>query len=337
VGDIAATPQVRAELAPARATEPAATQPPATRRDRFNAFFVLHEVAWELTMAALAVVYVALGFIVDDATAEQPEIAAVELVLTGIFVAEFASRILAARSRLDYLKGHWIDVIALAPPIRIARPLRLLRLLRLVRAFAGIYRAGMHVNGLARHKGFAWLLLAWFGVMAVCSAWLYIAEHGVNKAVNDPFDALWWGVVTLTTVGYGDVTPQTQEGRLAAMALMLLGIGLFGAITATITSYLLNTDLRRVESKVEADTALDQAAADRTNLVLDQAAQRTTETTTASAQSPSSAGGSLISDLERLAAMYRRGDLTTEEFAATKSHLIQRIGATGASYSGERT
>jgi voltage-gated potassium channel len=83
------------------------------------------------------------------------------------------------------------------------------------------------------------LLFAWFGVMAVCSAWLYIAEHGVSKAVNDPFDAPWWGVVTLTTVGYGDVTPQTQEGRLAAMALMLLGIGLFGAITATITSYLL--------------------------------------------------------------------------------------------------
>jgi hypothetical protein len=75
-----------------------------------------------------------------------------------------------------------------------------------------------------------------------CSAWLYIAEHGVNKAVDNPFDALWWGVVTLTIVGYGDVTPVTTEGRIAAMALMLLGIGLFGAITATITSYLMARD-----------------------------------------------------------------------------------------------
>jgi Ion channel len=53
---------------------------------------------------------------------------------------------------------------------------------------------------------------------------------------------LWWGVVTLTTVGHGDVTPVTTEGRIAAMTLMLLGIGLFGAITATITSYLMSHD-----------------------------------------------------------------------------------------------
>jgi voltage-gated potassium channel len=282
-------------------------------RDRFNGWFVTHEVAWELAMAALAVIYVGLGFVVDDvqaASGSRPEIEVAELVLTGLFVLEFGSRILAARSRTAYLRGHWIDVVALAPPIRIARPLRLLRLLRLVRAFAGIYRAGLHIHGLARHKGFAWLLFAWVGVMAVCSAWLYIAEHGINKTVDNPFDALWWGVVTLTTVGYGDVTPVTTEGRIAAMVLMLLGIGLFGAITATITSYILSTDLRRMESKVETDVALDRTMERRT---------------AASAESTSSASGSLVSELERLAALRRAGELTADEFTAAKQQTLGRF------------
>lgn len=271
MGELVATAEARPERAPFR--------------DAFNGWFVTHEVAWELAMAALAVLYVALGFLVDEVDAgKRPEIEAVELALTGLFVLEFGSRILAARSRLAYLRGHWIDVVALAPPIRIARPLRLLRLLRLVRAFARIYRAGLHVNGLARHKGFAWLLLAWLGVMALCSAWMYIAEHGLNKAVESPFDALWWGVVTLTTVGYGDVTPVTIEGRVAAMALMLLGIGLFGAITATITSYLMTRDIHELEEH-EAEF-------------------------------------SLAGELERLAALHVSGALTANEFSLAKASTL---------------
>jgi voltage-gated potassium channel len=94
---------------------------------------------------------------------------------------------------------------------------------------------------------------------------------------------LWWGVVTLTTVGYGDVTPITTEGRIAAMALMLLGIGLFGAITVTITSYLMSRDSHH-------------------------AGPAATERPTTTVESTSSAGPALASELERLAALHRTGD-----------------------------
>jgi voltage-gated potassium channel len=261
----------------------AAAVPPRAIRDRYNAFIARHEVAWELTFGFIAIVFVALGFLIDEAPAgSRPGLEAFEWFLTGLFLAEFVTRILAAHDRARYLRGHWIDLIALAPPIRALRILRLLRLLRLVRSFAGIYRASMHIGGLARHRGFAWLIVSWLAVMVICSIALYAAEHGINKAIDSPFDALWWGVVTLSTVGYGDVYPITPEGKLAAMVLMLLGIGLFSAITATATSYLISTG----------------RPADPTR------------------------GGLVVEELERLAGLREQGSLTDDEFALAKKRLL---------------
>ena len=84
-----------------------------------------------------------------------------------------------------------------------------------------------------------WLFALWLSVAVICSLWLYAAEAETNEAITSPLDALWWGIVTLTTVGYGDVYPRTGEGRIAAMILMVVGISLYSAITATITSILI--------------------------------------------------------------------------------------------------
>lgn len=219
----------------------------ASVRDRYLRFIDRHDIAWELAMAALAVAFVVAGFAVDDPAASS-SLPLIESTLTAIFVAEFATRIAASYDRGGYLRGHWIDLIALIPAAREVRLFRLLRLLRLVRAFAGVYRALGHVGRLVNHRGLGLLITAWLAVMVLCSAALYIAENGVNESIASPLDALWWGVVTLTTVGYGDVYPVTTEGRLAAGILMLLGIGLFGAITATITSYLIATGGKSIEA-----------------------------------------------------------------------------------------
>jgi voltage-gated potassium channel len=100
-------------------------------------------------------------------------------------------------------------------------------------------RALNTLERLANHRGLVWLFAAWAAVMVLCSLALYAAENGINEAVASPLDAMWWGISTMTTVGYGDVVPKTPEGRIAATVLMVLGIGLFSAVTATVTSFLL--------------------------------------------------------------------------------------------------
>jgi voltage-gated potassium channel len=212
-------------------------------RQRYREFVQRHEVAWELFFAALAVVFVVLAFVpTGPGGVDQTTVFATEWIITLVFVAEFTSRLWAAPVRPNYVRQHSVDLVSCVPPVRWLAWFRLLRLLRLVRAFAGVGRAMTHFNRLARHRGLVWLLLAWSAVMLLCSVALYAAENGINKAITSPLDALWWGITTMTTVGYGDIYPVTAEGRVAASVLMILGIGLYSAITATVTSFLISGD-----------------------------------------------------------------------------------------------
>ena len=219
------------------------TQVSPTIRVRYRSFVARHEVAWELTFGALAALFVALAFIpVTPGSRTDEALFTLEWLITAVFIAEFVSRLWASESRPQYVRGHWVDLVSCIPPVRWARFFRLFRLLRLVRTFAGIGRAMTHVERLANHRGLSWLILSWIAVMLLCAVGLYVVENGVNAAVTSPLDALWWGLTTMTTVGYGDVFPKTGEGRVVAAVLMILGIGLYSIITATVTSFLLADD-----------------------------------------------------------------------------------------------
>ena len=75
------------------------------------------------------------------------------------------------------------------------------------------------------------------GVTGVASLVAYYAEHPVNPEFATVGDALWWGIVTLTTVGYGDIVPKTATGRWAAVAIMITGIAVLGLLAGALASF----------------------------------------------------------------------------------------------------
>lgn len=217
-------------------------------RSRFERF----EKATDLPLAFLALLIVPTLLVEERSSAGWIHTAAISInwVVWLAFCAEYIGKMILAPSRKDYAKSAWFDllIIVLSPPflvpdafqgIRAVRAVRVLRLLRIVRAVA-VTAIGLREAGQAlRTKRFHFVALATAVVICVGALGILAEERGHNASIQTFGDALWWAVVTTTTVGYGDVSPTTGEGRLIAVGLMFVGIGFIGVFTATITSFFL--------------------------------------------------------------------------------------------------
>lgn len=82
------------------------------------------------------------------------------------------------------------------------------------------------------------------------AAALYYVEAGLNPTLNSPLDAVWWAVSTVTTVGYGDVSPVTPHGRIVGIVLMILGTALFWSYTALFADALVSDEMEDLESEL---------------------------------------------------------------------------------------
>ena len=135
-----------------------------------------------------------------------------------------------------------LAVLALVPALRGLRALRLLRLVRGVRFFRystpirGIMRS-LQENALLYMFNISFL----FSGVGIGGLSIFLAERGVNPAVRNVADGLWWALVTLTTVGYGDVTPVTTLGRLIGGVLMVAGMFTLALFAGTVGSTLLRS------------------------------------------------------------------------------------------------
>ncbi len=175
-----------------------------------------------------------------------------ERIVGAFFVVEYLYRWAIAKNRLRYpfTVLAVIDLLAVLPfflvlavdlrSLKLIRTLRILRLLKLYRYNSALYKV---LYGFRKVKdelvvlGFTIVIL-----VTVSSVAMHEFEHEVQpEKFRRLSDAVWWSFVTVTTVGYGDVSPMTAGGRLVAVLTMIVGIGIFGTFVSLIGSSFLAT------------------------------------------------------------------------------------------------
>lgn len=165
----------------------------------------------------------------------------INFFLTIIFLGDFLYRMVTAPSRTHYFfhDWGWADLLASVPSLRILRVFRIFKAYRLLRK----YGARNILGQLKKHRAESVLFVVIFCVMVVIEGgafFILMAERSAPDAnIQSASDAMWWVYVTITTVGYGDRYPVTTAGRLVGIAVMTMGVGLFGTLAGYIANKLL--------------------------------------------------------------------------------------------------
>ncbi|UFH51852.1 ion transporter [Spirosoma sp. KNUC1025] len=167
------------------------------------------------------------------------------------FLYDFFLRLYQAPNKWVFLRWGWIDLIASIPALdwfRLGQLVRVFRILRMIRSFRSIrdflnYLFRDRANGTLAVVLLSSVLLMIFSAIAI----LYV-ERVPEGNIKTPSDALWWSIVTITTVGYGDRYPVTTLGRLIAAGLMVAGVGLFGTFTGYVANFFVEDDQQQTDN-----------------------------------------------------------------------------------------
>lgn len=182
-----------------------------------------------------------------------------DLIVTLILIPDFFYRLLKAEDKKEFLYHNWPDIIGMVPLIvldpllgayspasRYFRLIGIIRILVLFRTDLTRFYRFLHRT----HLDLGVLSLIFVLFAGTCA--FYYAELGVNPSIHTFLDALWFVFISITTVGYGDISPYTVYGRIITVLIIISGVIFLGFLTAALSSWLIKEeDTDELKNKLE--------------------------------------------------------------------------------------
>lgn len=198
-----------------------------------------------LALSVLSIVNLALILLIRRGVVESV-VLTIDLFLSAIFFADFLYRLWRAQSKWRYILREfgWADLLSSLPLIHfnILRVFSILRIVHLLR-LRGYGRRQLR-RDLAQDRAASTLLLVLLLMIVLMEvggvAITFVEADHPGANIKSGSDAIWWIMVTVTTVGYGDKYPVTDAGRLIGMLVMLFGVGVFGVFSGFLVNYFLS-------------------------------------------------------------------------------------------------
>ncbi len=207
--------------------------------ERYDAW-VERTSPWLDRLAVVFLVVFALQFVVVEAPWLDRALVLSQLAIWGAFAVDYLVRLALVVDRWHFVATHKLDLLMVLLPM--------LRLLRV----ALLLRKSLVSVTTERIAGSVVLVVG--GAVLAGAVLEWGVERNKPQATIETFgDALWWAVVTTTTVGYGEYYPTSGAGRVIAAVLMLVGVGLIGTVSATIASWFLDRHPPAADRDTPAD------------------------------------------------------------------------------------
>ncbi len=194
-------------------------------------------------LSILSIVNLGLLFVVQEQSLATV-LEVMNAIFSGIFVADFLYRIFTAPSAGAYFFRHfgWADLLASVPLAQF----KVLRVFRLVRVYRLLRNVGIRTVGRALSKdraGSSLYILLLMGIFVLefgSLSMLRIEQYAPGANIRTASDAIWYTIVTISTVGYGDQYPVTGAGRILGSGIIVVGVGIFGTFTGYLANFFLS-------------------------------------------------------------------------------------------------